>query len=107
MRGKFSFLPVDIWFDLTKCKFTVKHSSFKMLVVFLLIFVADTKKTFVYNFVAPLNVLTHPLILGIIKTNILTALSEYPIKYLELVFVSINFEILQQFIYLLRYLFFT
>ena len=55
MRGKFSFLYVDIWFDVTKCKFIVKNSSFEMLVVFSPIFVADTKITFVYNFVAPLN----------------------------------------------------
>ena len=55
MRGKFSFLYVDIWFDVTKCKFNVKGSSFEMLVVFSPIFVADTKITFVYNFVAPLT----------------------------------------------------
>ena len=53
MRGKFSFLYVDIWFNVTKCKFIVKNSSFEMLVVFSPIFVADTKITFVYNFVAP------------------------------------------------------
>ena len=40
-----------------------------------------------------LNVLTYALILGIIKTNGLISLSKYPIKYLELVSVSINFEI--------------
>ena len=55
LRGKFSFLNVDIWFDVTKCKFIVKNSSFKMLVVFSPIFVADTKITFVYNFVASLR----------------------------------------------------
>ena len=55
VRGKFSFLYVDIWFDVAKCKFIVKNSSFKTLVVFLPIFVADTKITFVYNFVAPLR----------------------------------------------------
>ena len=55
MRGKFSFPYVDIWFDVTKCKFIVKTSSFKMLVVFSPIFVADTKITFVYNFVASLR----------------------------------------------------
>ena len=55
MRDKFSFLDVDIWFDVTECKFIMKNSSFKMLVVFSPIFVADTKITFVYNFVAPLN----------------------------------------------------
>ena len=55
MRGKFSFLYVDIWFDVTECKFIMKNSSFKILVVFSPIFVADTKITFVYNFVAPLN----------------------------------------------------
>ena len=47
MRGKFSFLNVDSWFDVTKCKFIVKNSSFRMLVVFSPIFVADTKITFV------------------------------------------------------------
>ena len=51
MRGKFSFLYVDIWFDVTKCKFIVKNSSFEMLVVFSPIFVVDTK----INFVAPLK----------------------------------------------------
>ena len=55
MRGKFSFLYVDIWFDVTKCKFNVKNGSFEMLVVFSPIFVEDTKITFAYNFVAPLK----------------------------------------------------
>ena len=55
MRGKFSFLYVDSWFDVTKCKFNMKNSCFKMLVVFSPVFVADTKATFVYNFVAPLK----------------------------------------------------
>ena len=55
MRGRFSFLYLDIWFNVTKCKFIVKNRSFEMLVVFSPIFVADTKITFVYNFVAPLN----------------------------------------------------
>ena len=40
-----------------------------------------------------LNVLTYPLILGIIKTNGPMALSKYPIQYLELDFVLTNFEI--------------
>ena len=40
-----------------------------------------------------LNVLIYPLILGIIKTNALIVLSKYLFKYLELVFVLINFEI--------------
>ena len=40
-----------------------------------------------------LNVLTYPLILGNSKTNGLTTLSKYTIKYLEFVFVSTNFEI--------------
>ena len=55
LRGKFSFLNVDVWFNVTKCKFIVKSSSFEMLVVFSLIFAADTKITFVYNFVASLD----------------------------------------------------
>ena len=40
-----------------------------------------------------INILTYPLILGIIKTIGLIALSKYSIKYLELVFVLTNFEI--------------
>ena len=55
MIDKFSFLYVDIFFDLTKCKFIEKNNSFKMLVVLSPIFEADTKITFVYKFVAPLN----------------------------------------------------
>ena len=55
MRDKFSFLDVDIWFDVTKCRFIVENSSFKMLVVFSSIFLGDTKMTFVYNFVALLR----------------------------------------------------
>ena len=39
-----------------------------------------------------LNVLTYPLILGNIKTNGLITLSKYQMKYLELFFVSANFE---------------
>ena len=54
-RGKFSFLYVDIWFDVMKCKCIVKNNSFEMFVMFSPIFVADTKITFVYKFVAPLN----------------------------------------------------
>ena len=51
LSGKFSFLNVDIWFDVTKCKFIVKNSSFEMLVVFSHILGADTKITFVnYSF---------------------------------------------------------
>ena len=41
----------------------------------------------------PLNVLTYPLILSIIKTNGLIVLCKYPIKLLELVFLLTNFEI--------------
>ena len=55
VKGKFSFLYVDIWFDVTECKFIMKNSSFKMLVAFSPIFVVDTKITFSYNFVAPLK----------------------------------------------------
>ena len=54
MRGKFKFLYVDIWFDVTECKFVTKNSCFKTLVVFASTFVADTKITFGYSFVAPL-----------------------------------------------------
>ena len=53
------FLFVDIWFDLAKCKFIVKNSSFKILVMLSPIFVADTKITLIItlvdNFVTPLK----------------------------------------------------
>ena len=39
----------------------MKNSSFKTLVVFPPIFVVDTKITFVYNFVALLNILLHDM----------------------------------------------
>ena len=55
VKGKFSFPSVNIWFDVTKCKFIVKYRSFKMYDAPLPIFVADIKITFVYNFAAPLN----------------------------------------------------
>ena len=61
VRGKFSFLYVDISFDVAKFRFIVKNSTFKMLVVFSLIFVVDAKLTFVYNFVAPLTKTDIPL----------------------------------------------
>ena len=55
VRGKFSFLHVDIWFDVTECRCVMKNCSFKIWVVFSPIFVADTKITFIYNLVAALN----------------------------------------------------
>ena len=58
-RNKFNFLYVDIWFGVTECKFIVKNSSFELLVVFSPIFVADTKKSSVYNVVAPLKNTTY------------------------------------------------
>ena len=61
VRGKFSFLYVDISFDVAKFRFIVKNSTFKMLVVFSLIFVVDAKLTSVYNFVAPLTKTDIPL----------------------------------------------
>ena len=49
MGGKFSFLyVVDIWFNLAKCKFIMKNSNFKMLVVIWPISVADTGQTFIF-----------------------------------------------------------
>ena len=40
-----------------------------------------------------LSVIRYPLILGNAKTNGLITLSKYPVKCLELVLVSTNFEI--------------
>ena len=54
VRDKFSFLDVDIWFDVTKCEFIVKNSSSNVFGV-LVYFMVDTKITFVYNFVAHLT----------------------------------------------------
>ena len=54
LTGEISFLYVCTWFDVAKCKFIVKNSNFKMLIVFSPIFVVDTKITIVYNFVASL-----------------------------------------------------
>ena len=56
MRGKFSFLYVNIWFDVSKCKFIMKNSSFKILVVLSPIFVVDIKITCIYNFVTLLKI---------------------------------------------------
>ena len=55
VRGKYNFLYVDILLDLKKCKFNGKNISFKMLVLLSPTSVADTKITFVYNFVALLT----------------------------------------------------
>ena len=41
---------------MTECKFIMKNRSFKMVAVFSPIFVAETKITFVYNFVTPFKV---------------------------------------------------
>ena len=41
-----------------------------------------------------LNILIYPLILGNIKTSGLTTSSKYPIKHLELFFVTTNFEMI-------------
>ena len=57
MRSEISFVYVNIWFDVTKCKFIMKNRRLKFLVVAWPIFVADTKLIFVYNFVAPLSFL--------------------------------------------------
>ena len=51
---KFSFLQVDIQFDVPKC-IQFQKQKFKTLVVFLSIFVADTKRFFSYNFRFPLR----------------------------------------------------
>ena len=67
MIAKISFLYVDIWFEVMKWKFIVTNNSFEMLVVFLPIFVADTKITFVYNFVAPLSLSKERCIIHCVK----------------------------------------
>ena len=49
----------------------------------------------VFTFISIFNFkyLNNPVILGNLKSNGLTSISKYPTKYLELVFVSTNFEI--------------
>ena len=54
-KGKFSFLYVDIEFDVVKCKFILKKGQLKMFDVFLPIFMVYTKITFGYNFVVLLS----------------------------------------------------
>ena len=54
MWSKFNFLHVGIYFDRSKCEFSLKNSS--LTCWFLPIFVVDTEILFVYDFVAPLIV---------------------------------------------------
>ena len=67
--------------------FYLSPNTFQSKHIFLLAFHHLYGKALIYCF------LIYPLILGIIKTNGLVYLSEYPIKYLELVSVLINFGI--------------
>ena len=53
MRSNFYFLREDNKFDVSV--FCLRNSSFKMLVVFSVIFEAGTKTILRYDFVAPLN----------------------------------------------------
>ena len=56
MRSRFSFSIAGIYFDLIKCNIILKRKKqFKMLIVFLPSFMADTKIIFGFNFVAPLR----------------------------------------------------
>ena len=54
MWSRFNFLQVGIYFDGLRCEFSSKN-KFKILVLYLPIFVADTKIIFGYDFVAPLK----------------------------------------------------
>ena len=67
----------------------MKNSSFEILIVFSPIFVADTKITFVYNFVAPLKILcllTHTCFSYIIVslTEVLALFKKEKGKYEEI-----------------------
>ena len=55
MGRKFSFPYVDMYSNVPKGKYILKKQQFKILVVFPHIFVADTKITYSYSFVAPLR----------------------------------------------------
>ena len=61
VRGKVSFLYVDISLHVGKCKFITKNSSLKCLFVFLPIFVANTKIIFAFNFLDPSKVIKNTL----------------------------------------------
>ena len=89
VRGKFSFLYADIWFDVTKCKFIMKNSGFNLLFVFQPIFVVDTKITFAYYFVAPLSSRSSEQLLK--KTEQPMAMSSME-KQLSYVKVTLIFE---------------
>ena len=74
------------------------QSQPKQLYIFRNSFASSIKKDIdlLFLFLSPsstLNVLIYPLILGIIKSNGVIALSKYQIQNLELVFVLTNFEI--------------
>ena len=58
MRGTFSFLYLAIWFDVTKCNFILRNSSWT---AFSTIFVLDTNIIYGYNFVALLIYLLVPI----------------------------------------------
>ena len=56
MRSRFSFSIAGIYFDLISVRlFWKEKKQFKMLIVFLPSFMADTKIIFGFNFVAPLR----------------------------------------------------
>ena len=55
MRSRFSFSIAGIYFDLISVRLFWKEKKFKMLIVFLPSFMADTKIIFGFNFVAPLR----------------------------------------------------
>ena len=78
---------------LTQCFLNLESSS-KWHSIFLIASHHIYGKTLLSLFSSlTLNVLTYPLILGIIKANGLITLSKYHVKYLQLVFALINFEI--------------
>ena len=55
MRGKLSFLYVNVLFDMTKCKFIVKRAAYNVGYLFAYFCGGQTKIIFVYNFVATLK----------------------------------------------------
>ena len=74
--------PINLW-----------RNSYKFLIIDYCLYINLLLLFLSFSPSLPLEFLAYPLILGKIKTNGLITLSNYLIKYLELLFVSINFEI--------------
>ena len=81
MRSKFSFLDVDIQFDMTHYKVCLKNRSRKCWLRFHIFFEENTKITFGFNFIDPLatsvkyNVAVKQLVLQLLTLILFNSLN--------------------------------